>query len=107
MRKIWDFIKRLFTPSMARQALSIAKAIAAMTPTRGDDEIIALFERYAVPGLAIFIQLPPEQRGLALLEAAATELARYFPNAKRTELDAAVISAVGVVKGMVPEELVP
>lgn len=105
MRKIWEYIKRLFTPSMARKAYDIVKIVAQLTPTRADDELIALFERYAVPGLAIFIQLPPEQRGVALLEAAATELARHYPAAKRTEIDAAIVSAVGNLKGLTEEPL--
>lgn len=105
MVKIWAFLKRLWSPSIGKKALEIAKIIAAITPTRGDDELIALFERYLVPNLAIFLQLPVQQRGIALLEAAATELGRHFPDASRTALDAAVISAVGSIKGLTEEPL--
>lgn len=105
MRKLWAYIKGFFTKDIGKKALEIAKIVAALTPTRGDDELIALFERYLVPNLAIFLQLPVQQRGIALLEAAATELGRHFPDASRTALDAAVISAVGSIKGLTEEPL--
>lgn len=105
MGKIWAFIKSFFTKDIAKKALEIAKIVAALTPTRGDDEIIALFERYLVPNLSVFLQLPVQQRGIALLEAAATELGKHFPDASRTALDAAIVSAVGSIKGLTEEPL--
>lgn len=93
MNKILQFFKSIavfFTGPGARiaetavrvatVALPIVEAIAKMTPTRTDDEIIALFKSYVVPNMEIYLALPVADRGPALLAAATTELQRRYPS---------------------------
>lgn len=80
-------------------AIPIVKTVAALTPTRVDDEIIALFEKYAVGNLHAYLALPIADRGPALLAAATTELARYVPaGTPTTILQTAVQMAVANLK---------
>ena len=80
-------------------ALPIVKAIAALTPTRADDEIIALFEKYGVANLHAYLALPIADRGPALLAAATTELARFVPaGTPATILQTAIQIALANIK---------
>ena len=72
------------------KALPIVEAIAAMTPTRIDDEIIALFKKYAVPNVDKWIALPIDKRGPALLEVASAQLERMYPSTPTHILRAAI-----------------
>ena len=76
--------------TIAEKVEPLVQMIAAVTPTRADDEIVALFQRYAVPGVRNWLSLPPDQRGAALLTAATTEAARLFPGTPTSILQAAI-----------------
>lgn len=65
--------------AMVKQALPIVEAIALLTPTRADDEIVALFKAYGLPAVEKWLELPADRRGAALFEAASQLLARQFP----------------------------
>lgn len=78
-------------------ALPIVKQIAALTPTRSDDEVIALFEllKLKVDG---WLGLAPADRGAALLHAATVELQKRYPDVPINQLQAAIQLAVAVMK---------
>lgn len=76
------------------RALPIVQAIAEMTPNRTDDEIILAFERYAVPFAGEYVNLPPQDRGFALLKLATSVLARELPGVPTNLLNTAVQLAV-------------
>jgi hypothetical protein len=82
---------------MVGMALPIVRQIAALTPTRTDDEIMALFEQFKVK-LDGWLGLPQYQRGAALLHVATVELAKRYPNAPINQLQAAIQLAVTVMK---------
>lgn len=79
---------------LSKTALPIVGFIAALTPTRVDDEIVDLFERFAVPGVDAWLALPKEQRGRALMQVAADQLKRAAPNEAAGVIDLAVQVAV-------------
>lgn len=64
---------------IATDAMPIIREIAALTPTRVDDEIVALFDRYAVPNADKWLALPVEDRGAALLHVATSEMEKRWP----------------------------
>ena len=72
------------------RAIPIIEAFAAMTPTRADDEMVALFKKYGLPGIEHFLDLPLEKRGLALLHGASLVLGRMFPGTTTRLLNASV-----------------
>ena len=76
--------------AMVPGAMPIIEAFAAVTPTRADDEMVALFKKYALPGIDHFLDLPVEKRGLALLDGASIVLGRTFPGTATRLLNAAV-----------------
>lgn len=89
-------------------ALPIVKQIAAMTPTRSDDEIVQVIERY---GLKItewsgFLNIPMEDRGVVLRDIAVEVLRRTIVNSLKPEwqdvpqnvVDSSVQLAVTVMK---------
>lgn len=78
-------------------ALPIVKEIAALTPTRIDDEIIALLEKYRLP-VDAYIALPSDQRGAALMAAATEEMKRLYPNLPINQLQSAIQLAVTILK---------
>ena len=78
-------------------ALPIVKQIAALTPTRSDDEIIALFEKFKLQ-VDGWLGLAPESRGAALLHAATAELQKRYPDAPINQLQSAIQLAVSVMK---------
>ena len=75
---------------MMPRAIPIIEAFAAMTPTRADDELVALFKKYGLPGIDGFLDLPVEKRGLALLDGASVVLGRMFPGTATRLLNASV-----------------
>lgn len=79
---------------ISKSALPIVQLIAALTPTRMDDEIIALFQRFAVPNVEAWLRLPMEERGRALMQVAALELKRRTPEATGRIIDLAIQFAV-------------
>lgn len=72
------------------KALPIVEEFARWTPTRADDELIALFRKYAIPGIETFLAMPVEKRGLALLDGASYVLSLTFPGTAARVLNAAV-----------------
>jgi len=72
------------------KSLPVVEAISIMTPTRIDDEIIALFKKYAVPNVDKWIALPVSKRGPALMEVASAQLERMFPSTPTHILRAAI-----------------
>jgi hypothetical protein len=79
---------------MIALALPIVERIAALTPTRSDDEIVRLFCEYTIPQAETWLALPREQRGRALLQVAAVQLKRLTPDAADRIIDLAVQLAV-------------
>ena len=79
---------------MIALALPIVERIAALTPTRSDDEIVRLFREYTIPQAETWLSLPREQRGRALLQVAAVQLKRLTPDAADRIIDLAVQLAV-------------
>lgn len=103
--KVWQFINGPSGEKVAKlivqmsiTALPIVEAIAAITPTQADDEIIALFKKYALPGVEKYLAFPPGQRGIALSDAAVSELAKDFPGTPTYLLKLAVEQAVAKYK---------
>jgi len=109
LKKIVGFLKRLFSPETAsaiergievvlpylNYALDIVRTIAALTPTRVDDEILAVIERYTAP---FTLPLPAGQtKGELLHKIALEELRRIFPNATDRALNRAIEIAYGAV----------
>jgi|SRR5581483_4287866 len=76
------------------KALPIVQDIAAMAPNKTDQEILAVFQKYAVPDAAQFLATPSAQRGYLLLHLATEVLASQFPNIATNILNTAVQLAV-------------
>ena len=80
--------------NLVPKALPIVEQIAAMVPNRTDQEILAAFQKYAVPGAAAFLATPLAQRGYVLLHLATEVLANEFPGTATNILNTAVQIAV-------------
>lgn len=76
------------------KALPIVQEIAALAPNRTDQEILALFQKFAVPGAAQYLATPAEKRGYVLLQIASEVLAAEVPGIATHILDTAVQLAV-------------
>lgn len=76
------------------QALPIVQKIAALTPTRVDDEIVSAFAYYAVPFQSSYLALPREKRGYLLLQLATDVLAKEAPGVATNILNTAIQMAV-------------
>lgn len=72
------------------QALSIVEIIAKLTPTRSDDELLELFQRFGAPLIEKYLALPVMLRGDALKRVALTELSRQSPDTPESILSAAI-----------------
>jgi len=81
-----------------KAALPVVEFIASLTPTRIDDEIIALFKRFGLENVEKYLALPQDDRGTALMAAAVSELQRQFPDAPISQLRAAIELAVSLSK---------
>jgi len=74
IRAVIRFARRLFSPSTKRyidMALPIVEVIAAMTPTRIDDEILAAYRRFGLEQL-----FDPRKDKAVLLRDLAVEVLR-------------------------------
>ena len=80
--------------NLGPKALPIVEQIAAMVPNRTDQEILAAYQKYAVPGAAAFLATPLAQRGYVLLHLATEVLANEFPSTATNVLNTAVQIAV-------------
>lgn len=81
------------------KALPIVQDIAALAPNRTDQEILAAFEKYAVPGAAQLLATQQSQRGYVLLHLATEVLAGECPSIATNILNTAVQLAVTGSKG--------
>lgn len=84
--------------SYSNAALPVVELIASLTPTRADDEIIALYKRFALPKVEAYLALPKADRGAALVNAAVAELQKQFPDAPISQLRASIELAVQLMK---------
>lgn len=82
---------------MVGLALPIVKQIAALTPNRTDDEIVALFERFQL-NISGWLMLPSDQRGAALLHVATSELQKRYPDTPINQIQSAIQLAVTINK---------
>jgi hypothetical protein len=83
---------------LVTEAMPIVELIARMTPTRADDEIIAVFKTLDLPSADAWLKAPIEERGLLLLKAGADSLAKKLPHIPYTILVAVVQLAVARLK---------
>ena len=65
---------------LAQAALPIVETVAALTPTRADDEIIKVYKYYGLPVVESWLADPPADRGLALLDLATNVVQKRFPS---------------------------
>jgi hypothetical protein len=75
---------------LTKMALPIIERIAALTPTRSDDEIVRLFRETAIPHADAWLALPIEQRGRVLMQVAAVQLKRLTPDPADRIIDLAI-----------------
>lgn len=80
--------------ALVPKALPIVEEIAGMAPGKTDQQILDAYRKYAVPGAAEFLAMPPAQRGYALLHLATQVLACEFPGVATNILNTAVQIAV-------------
>jgi hypothetical protein len=83
---------------LAKLLLPMVERLAEATPTRVDDELIALFKSHGVPEVEKFLAMPIQDRGIALLYAGRFIAAATFPMVPRWLLDSAVQLAVLQIK---------
>lgn len=109
LRRIWDLLRRLFRPELAdkiqrgleaaapylQTAYEIVSLIAALTPTRSDDEILDAARRL---GIIQFLIDPSADRGDILRRLALEALKRLFPEAAERQLNRAIEVAYGAVR---------
>lgn len=105
---VFKYLWRLFTGDRLRSilqnvdrlvgvALPVVEEIAALTPTRTDDEILALFKRFRVE-VEGWLGLPQDQRGAALMHVATQQLQRLYPALPVNEIQSAIQLAVTISK---------
>jgi hypothetical protein len=111
LKRIWGVLRSIITSpkadAIARKindlvpvVLPIVKTIAQLTPTRADDEIVALCEKYSLPVLGFYLATPVEERGGVLLNIAAKIAKKFAPDSADHIIDSAVQFAVSLgVKG--------
>ncbi len=80
--------------ALVPKALPIVQEIAAIAPNRTDQEILAVFQKFAVPGAAQYLAAPVASRGYVLLQLASQVLAAEVPGVATHILDTAVQLAV-------------
>jgi len=80
--------------ALVPKALPIVQEIAALAPNRTDQEILAVFQKFAVPVAAQYLATPPAKRGYVLLQLASEVLAAEVPGVATHVLDTAVQLAV-------------
>jgi len=81
------------------KVLPIVQMIAALTPTKADDEILNAFSEYGIPAnLAQIRTTPADQRGYLLLQLATQIASKRFPGIATNILNSAVQLAVTGIK---------
>jgi len=109
LKRIWEWLRGLFRPEFAQRiqagleaaapylsrAYEIVSLIAALTPTRTDDEILDAARRL---GIVEFLIDPAADRGEILRHLALEALRRIFPQAPERQLNRAIEVAYGAVR---------
>ena len=101
LKKVWSWAVGVFKGGPAERALDVAmqlvpwalpivQKIAAMTPNRTDDELLALFRYYGLPVVEAYLDFPIGKRGMALLDVATALLKRQHPGTPTSVANAAV-----------------
>lgn len=68
-------------PQLFDKAFGLVKRLAELTPTRADDEIIAVCEQFGLSqSVQLYLAHPLEKRGMVLLDIAVTLLSKQFPD---------------------------
>lgn len=109
IKKILGGVKKFFSSGKADEVLKtildisdfvvpVIQYIAKMTPTRVDDEIIAIYKTYGLPNVEKYLSLPKEDRGAALLNAATQVTTRYFPGVPTNVIQTGINLAVTAMK---------
>ena len=80
------------------KALPIVQELATLVPNRTNQEMLAAFQKYAVPGATQFLATPQPQRGYVLLHLATQILAAELPGVATNILNTAVQLAVTASK---------
>lgn len=80
------------------RAQPIVETIAALTPTKADDEIVAAYNRFGVPLLKQIDTTPAEDRGYLLLGLATQVLSKRYPGVATNILQSAIQLAVTAYK---------
>lgn len=111
MKKLWEtltgFFARLFTRDFASkilagiesaspyfaQAYAFVEIAAQMTPTRADDELVALANRLGVPAL-----FGTEDKGVAISRIVLRALQMKYPGVPDRVLNRAIEIAYGALK---------
>ena len=109
LKRIWEWLRRLFRPDFGERiqrgleaaapyierAYEVVALIAALTPTRADDEILEAARRL---GIIEFFVDPLADRGEILRRLALEALKRLFPQAPERQLNRAIEVAYGAVR---------
>jgi hypothetical protein len=80
--------------NLVPKALPIVQEIATLAPNRTDEELLAVFQKFAVPGAQQYLNTPVSQRGYVLLQLATQILSAELPGVATNVLNAAVQLAV-------------
>ena len=80
--------------TLVPKALPIVQEIAALAPNRTDQEILAVFQKFLIPGAAQYLTTPVAQRGYVLLQLATQVLAKEVPGVPTNILNTAIQLAV-------------
>ena len=76
------------------KALPIVQEITALAPNKTDEEILAVFQKFAIPGAQQYLSTPVAQRGYVLLQLATQVLAQEVPGIATNILNSAIQLAV-------------
>jgi flavoprotein len=87
--------------ALVPKALPIVQELAAIAPNKTDQEILAAYQKYAVPLASHLLTANLAQRGYLLLQLATQVLAKNVPNVATNILDTAVQLAVTGTKAQV------
>jgi hypothetical protein len=108
MKRILAFFARIFSRDTSdkilkgleaaapyyRKALEVVETIAALTPDRTDDQIVAVLKRFASP----VVLGSTQDRSALLRDVAVAALRKQFPEAADRQLNRAIEVALGAVK---------
>jgi hypothetical protein len=84
--------------SLVPEAIPVVEQIAALTPTRTDDEIIAAFKHFFIPLDTALLAVPQDQRGMLLFNLAVAAVQKLVPAGASSIIGLAVQAAVTALK---------